>query len=159
MIDTEKLKKTLTGYLDQNLFRTAVEFIVKEVCINAGWEYGEAWLPDKDNRQMHFYTSWDNGNSRLENYKRFSKLCKFGRGIGLIGKVWEIKSVHIIADLSSEKLFLRDDAARNSGLTSGYGIPLYINGSFTAVTAFFTFSSKKEDEKIISSVQKIFKEL
>lgn len=59
----------------------------------------------------------------LKSFEWISRQIQFDKGSGLPGTVWQDFSPHIISDLGSASNFIRANIARESGVTTGLGIP------------------------------------
>jgi hypothetical protein len=70
---------------------------------------------------------------RLTAFELVSRQCTFPRGVGLPGQVFLEGIPQIIDDLRLSTSFLRAAAARQSGVESGLGIPLYCGGQIAQV--------------------------
>ncbi len=75
---------------------------------------------------------------RLADFEAVSRQCKFRRGVGLPGLVFQHGSPQIIDDLKKSNSFLRASAARASDVESGLGIPLYCGGAINHVILFLS---------------------
>ncbi|MDB4985866.1 MAG: hypothetical protein JWN04_1044 [Myxococcaceae bacterium] len=62
---------------------------------------------------------------KLSAFEKVSQECKFSRGQGLPGLVFQHGTPQIIDDLKKSNSFLRAAAARESGVASGLGFPIY----------------------------------
>jgi hypothetical protein len=148
--DLVELQKKFRNYNEDFAPVQSYEMIVREICLYKEWPYGEVWMPQKDQKLLTYYTSWDNGNPKIVGYKKFSELCKFGGGVGFIGQVWEKNNVVIVKDLLSDKNFVREEVARTSGIKTGYGFPFQ-----SGVMAFFSTGYKEGDEEVIKILYRI----
>jgi hypothetical protein len=95
---------------------------------------------------------WDsNGKGELEHadgyygkltaFELVSRQCTFPRGVGLPGLVFLHGVPQIIDDLKKSTSFLRAAAARQSGVESGLGIPIYCGGTIEQVILFLSATS------------------
>lgn len=95
---------------------------------------------------------WDsNGKGELEHgdgyygklnaFELVSRQCTFARGVGLPGQVFLHGVPQIIDDLKKSTSFLRASAARQSGVESGLGIPIYCAGQIAQVILFLSATS------------------
>lgn len=119
---------------------------LKEVSFFTSWNYGEVWLPDHNKNQLQFLTSYDRGHV-LEKYKKFTSVCKFAKGVGLIGRVWKNNKPVWINDISSDNDFLRLEVAQNAGFHSAFAFSLKLDKDNISVIAFFMKKKQTEDEK------------
>jgi len=70
---------------------------------------------------------------KLAEFERVSRQCTFPRGVGLPGLVFQHGVPQIIDDLKKSNSFLRAAAARESGVASGLGLPIYCGDSIAHV--------------------------
>jgi hypothetical protein len=78
---------------------------------------------------------------RLNAFELVSRQCTFPRGVGLPGQVFLTGIPQIIDDLRQSSSFLRAAAARQSGVESGLGIPIYCAGQIAEVILFLSATS------------------
>ena len=74
----------------------------------------------------------------LEAFEAVSRQCKFSRGVGLPGLVFQYGMPRIVDDLKKSNSFLRAAAARESNVASGLGLPLYCGDVITQVILFLS---------------------
>lgn len=75
---------------------------------------------------------------KLDEFERVSRKCTFPRGVGLPGLVFQHGVPQIIDDLKKSNSFLRAAAARESGVASGLGLPVYCGDSIAHVILFLS---------------------
>jgi hypothetical protein len=75
---------------------------------------------------------------KLAEFERVSRQCTFPRGVGLPGLVFQHGVPQIIDDLKKSNSFLRAAAARESGVASGLGLPVYCADSIAHVILFLS---------------------
>lgn len=78
---------------------------------------------------------------KLTNFEQVSRQLKFPRGVGLPGLVFQHGSPQIVDDLKKSNSFLRAAAARESGVESGLGLPIYVGGVIAQVILFLSAQS------------------
>lgn len=125
--------------------KQAVNFLIKNICSMASWNYGEAWVSDEQKHQMTWLTYWGVSKDFFERFTKLSALCKFGKSVGLIGRVWERKEPLWINDLKSDFNFLRTEIAEAIGFSSAVGIPVLQDEKVVIILTFFISSVKSED--------------
>ncbi|GAA5032199.1 hypothetical protein GCM10011506_24320 [Marivirga lumbricoides] len=115
----------------------------------------EAWLLDEDKKKVNLLAKYANDRDGQIFYEESLDIINFEYGIGLPGKVWELKKAVLWNDLDNKDLFLRNKAAKKIGLKSGLGIPLFHNNSIVGVMVFLS----RLPEQALSSYEFLFKEL
>lgn len=130
-------------------FHSALEVALKEVCAATGWDIGEAWVPSADGSVLECSPAWY-GSESLETFHRASEALTFAPGVGLPGRVWQLKQAQWRRDIASEsdENFFRLQLAKQAGLQSGLGIPLFTTTGVLAVLVFYMFESQDEDERL-----------
>jgi hypothetical protein len=78
---------------------------------------------------------------RLSTFEDVSRVMRFPRGQGLPGIVWERGLPYIMEDLGESTSFMRAAAARESGVSSGLGVPLFVGGEVQYVMTLLSASS------------------
>jgi PAS domain S-box-containing protein len=130
-------------------FHSALKVALKEVCAATGWAIGEAWVPSADGSVLECSPAWY-GSESLEIFHRASEALTFAPGVGLPGRVWLFKQAQWRRDIASEsdENFFRLQLAKQAGLKSGLGIPLFTTTGVLAVLVFYMFESQDEDERL-----------
>ncbi len=135
--------------------QSLLNLLLKEICSFTGWEYGEAWLPDAEQKQMKFAAAWSINKKRFADFEKFSSICKFAEGVGLVGKTWKQK--HALNDdhLSIKSDFLRYEIGRKCGFVNGKSFFTFTNNNIPLIFAFFSTQIKPDDEKFFQHVNEI----
>jgi hypothetical protein len=131
-----------------------IKEVIKELCSFAGWPYGEAWQLDEGKNVMKFSTAWFI-NAEFDSYKKFSSICKFSPGVGLIGKTWSDGAPVLMEDLSAHFNFLRGDVAEKSGFIAGFAVPLKDGDKVTGIIDFFITRKQHGDEQTRKIIEDI----
>jgi hypothetical protein len=97
----------------------------------------EVWEPNEQQLLVHM----DGYYGRLAAFEDVSRVMRFPLGQGLPGTVWEHGLPHIVEDLRSSTSFMRAAAARECGVQSGLGIPLFCGGRVDHVVTFLSAES------------------
>ncbi|WP_255197903.1 ATP-binding protein [Halorarius litoreus] len=135
---------------ESETFEDALTATLRLACEGSGWEYGEAWLPD-DGTLIPGPTYDPSGG--FEAFREASSTVTFEPGDGLVGRVYASSEVEWLDDLDSTTTFVRAEAARAAGLTSGVGIPVADNdGQAIAVLAFFTTTNQPANDAFAETV-------
>jgi hypothetical protein len=97
----------------------------------------EVWEPNEQQLLVHM----DGYYGSLTAFEDVSRVMRFPLGQGLPGAVWEHGLPHIVEDLRSSTSFMRAAAARECGVQSGLGIPLFCGGRVDHVVTFLSAES------------------
>jgi hypothetical protein len=77
----------------------------------------------------------------LAKFEEVSRQLKFSRGVGLPGQVFQHGVPKIIDDTKKSNSFIRAAAARESGVESGLGLPIYCGDVIAHVILFLSAES------------------
>lgn len=140
-------------------FHSALTVTLRKICEMAGWNFGEAWIPDSEGNVLKCSPAWYCTDSRLKPFRKFSESFEFSIGVGLPGRVWASKQIEWDKDVSakSEATYLRAPMAKEVGLKTGLGIPLIANTDVLAVLVFYMFESHEEDEQVVELISALTK--
>lgn len=94
----------------------------------------EIWRPAADGGAL----ALDRGfYSALTQFGAASKDVRFGRGEGLPGRVWQTGRPHVAPDVSTWDAFVRRSPAEADHITTGIGIPLFVDDELESVVTMF----------------------
>lgn len=135
-------------------FQAAMQVTLQRVCQLTSWEYGEAWIPNQEDKFLELSPIWYSTPNieALEKFRLCSEAFVLSANIGLPGRVWSSKQAEWIVDVgaASETYFLRNQIAKACGVKAGYGIPLIIGDRARVVLVFFMRQAQAEDEQLIN---------
>jgi hypothetical protein len=97
----------------------------------------EVWEPNEQKLLVHM----DGYYGRLATFEDVSRVMRFPRGQGLPGLSWERGIPQIMEDLGQSTSFMRAAAARENGVTSGLGVPLFVGGEVQYVMTLLSAAS------------------
>ncbi|MDB4974431.1 MAG: hypothetical protein JWN48_2772 [Myxococcaceae bacterium] len=89
----------------------------------------EVWEPNGKGELEHC----DGYYGKLSAFEKVSQECRFSRGQGLPGLVFQHGVPQIVEDLKKSNSFMRAAAARESGVASGLGFPIFAGDSIAQV--------------------------
>ncbi len=89
----------------------------------------ELWEPSPLRELVHV----DGYYGNLAAFERLSRVMRFQAGSGVPGLIWQSGLPRIVPDLGGSASFLRAHAAREYGVQSGLGFPLYRAGTVAQV--------------------------
>ena len=141
---------------------TALSLALSQVCEVAGCDYGEAWIPDKDDMVLELSPIWHINSHNdsaavtpLELFRLCSESFILPPASGLPGRVWSSQQPEWIADVSafqSETYFLRNQIAKACGVKAGFGVPILANHQVLAVLVFFMLEAHEEDKRLVELI-------
>lgn len=139
--------------------------MLKQVCEETEWEYGEVWLPKTDTileLNPPWYISSRVRNNQQVAWAQFwncSENFILRLGEGLPGRVWDTQTSEWIADVSaqSESYFLRNQIAKAFGAKAGFGIPI-VERNTLAIIVFFMSKILEQDMEMIAATEAIIRQ-
>ncbi|TWU15820.1 PAS domain S-box protein [Allorhodopirellula heiligendammensis] len=88
-----------------------------------------------------------------------SRQTKLAPGDGLPGRVWERREPVWFGDVQDIDIFIRADAAGESGLTSGVGTPIIVGNKFKGVIEVFTSRRLPHEPELIQLLGSVGNEI
>ena len=105
----------------------------------------EVWVPDKERTRLMFL---DGLYGPLSAFRAVSEKLTFGFDEGLPGKAWAARHPIILKELENS-YFLRQEAAKEAGLTCAVAIPVFAGEFLMAVLVLFC----GDDEEHIGAIE------
>ncbi len=139
----------------------ALRVVLRLICQTINWDFGEAWIPNENNRVLEHSLGWYGEEDSLEEFCRQSKTVTFACGVGLPGRVWQNQEPEWIEDVSQVRkpIFLRSLQATKVGLKAGFGVPILAGKQVLAVLVFFKRSSVPVDRRLLLLVSAVAAQL
>ncbi|HEY9636952.1 MAG TPA: GAF domain-containing protein [Coleofasciculaceae cyanobacterium] len=151
--------QTLTQAINQAAdFDTALAVTLSQVCEFTDWDYGEAWISDRDDTILKLHSAWCVHTYResacvlaLEQFRNCSEGFILHPSEGLPGRVWSSQQPEWMSDASaeSETYFLRNQIAKAFAVKAGLGVPILVNSQMRAVFCFFMLEARAEDKQLV----------
>jgi signal transduction histidine kinase len=138
---------------------SALETVLRKVCEATGWAIGEAWLPQRKGPFLIRGPVWHHGDPRLSDFLRGTETFRFARGEGLPGRVWESRRPLWIRDVRVDANFPRAPVARDTGIKSGFAIPVLAGRRVVAVLTFFVLERRSRDRHLLHLVSAVAAQL
>jgi PAS domain S-box-containing protein len=133
--------------------------VLRRVCEETGWAFGQAWLPRRDGTALESGPVWARDGGEMEEFAAFSKSLPLAPGSGLPGRVWSSRRPAWIQDVTRDENFPRSKVAGESGLKAALGIPIVSGSEVTAVIEFFLREPRREDEQLVKSITTVAAQL
>src|SRR4029077_14990229 len=122
---------------------SALDVVLRRVCEKTGWVLGQAWMPNQDGTVLDCGpVGFCSGEGRLTKFRVASEGSHFRPGVGLPGRVWQLKRSAWIEDVTQDPNFPRTKAATKVGLKAAVGIPILSGDEVIAVIEFFLQESR-----------------
>ena len=140
--------------------KSALVFVLQQICETTGWILGEAYLLSPDRKQLEFFAAWTAEPEKLKPFLEVSLKTVFPPGIGLPGRVWASGKADWIPDVTKDANFPRAAIAVQAGLKGGMGIPVFAGTELVLVMDFFTHKPReRQDEHQVALVSTISSQL
>lgn len=142
-------------------FNEALQITLNEVCSATGWDYGEAWVPDHDNKRLMCSPVYVATNKKIERFWQLSCGDAFAIGQGLPGRIWATMNQEWIKDVSNapQDVYNRAEIALEAGLKAGFGVPITSSGRVVAILVFYMIEARKEDEQLTEIISAVAAQL
>ncbi|MBD0385908.1 MAG: PAS domain S-box protein [Nostoc sp. C3-bin3] len=146
---------------------SALAIVLRLICRTIDWDFGEAWIPNKDGNLEHSLGSYGEESSLAE-FSHQSQAMNFGLGVGLPGRVWQSQEPEWIEDVSkvTEPVFWRrrsppqaSQQAAKVELKAGFGVPILSGNQVLAVLVFFKRTSVLVDKRLLLLVSAVAAQL
>src|SRR4029453_7840220 len=112
--------------------------MVEAVCRALGWQCGAIWEANRARRLMHCVGSRHMPGLALDEFTSTTNTTTFERGIGLPGRVWQIREPAWIPDVTRDDNFPRQDVAARVGLHAAFAVPIMQGRRVQGVMEFFS---------------------
>lgn len=149
-----QLLQSLTQAISEAVdFQSALQVMLRQVCVVTGWDLGEAWIPQGE--YLVRGAAWYNRVETLLLFHRGSAAYRFGLGEGLPGQMWlERRSVwhEDVTQLSSTE-FRRGELAQQAGLRACFGVPILADEEVVAVLMFYLVRARPQEQRLVNLVK------
>lgn len=135
-------------------FPSALGLVLRKVCLATDWEYGEAWVPNKDDTALVFNPVWYGADTQMDNLRKARQELVFERGESLPGRVWEEKHPEWVEDIEVEQDAVSKMVKWEYGLESVMAIPAVTNDQVIAILVFFV-SKRHADREMFRNLASI----
>ena len=130
----------------EGAMRTALE----RVCAHTRWPVGHVHIKDATGA-LASTSLWHLENpERYEAFREASEAMAFGPGVGLPGRVLELRKPAWIVDVTKDPNFPRASAAQETGLRAGFAFPVLVGSEVVAVMEFFADEPAEPDDAVLT---------
>lgn len=138
------------GLMESTSFREAIPRILRAVCEEAGWEYGELWLTSSGGAALRWEGAWHVDGFPSGPFEAVSRTITVPRGVGLPGTTWATGRPEWLEELSPHTYFARAEPAADLGLRQGLSFPITRRDRrVLGVMAFFSRSPREPDPQLL----------
>ena len=139
---------------------SALDVVLRRVCEKTGWVLGQAWIPNQDGTVLDCGpVCFCSGEEGLTKFRVASEGSHFRPGVGLPGRVWQLKRPAWIEDVTQDPNFPRTKAATKVGLKAAVGIPILSGDEVIAVIEFFLQESRATNERLVKVIAAVAAQL
>ena len=136
-LDRLTLVSTLSAAIaDATTVDEGLEATLKAVCEAAGWTVGQAWVPDERGAYLVCHPVWHTTQLGHHRFRAASSHERFAPGEGLVGRVWQARTVTWVDDVRADPTFRRGEAAAASLLSTALVVPVLSRGRVEALLEF-----------------------
>lgn len=159
--ETCLLLKTTQAINSAEDFHSALEVTLHQVCESIGWDFGEAWIPSEDGKNLEQSQGGYAKEEILQKFRDRSHDLKLFPGVGLPGRIWISQQPEWIVDITSlqDQNFNRVDIAFDVGLKAVFGIPIVVDRQVLAILVFFKKEKLNCSHRLIKLVNSIATQL
>lgn len=149
-------------------FNQALGEVLALLCETTGWGFGAVWVPNHEHTHLEispvrYYNSRLNPGeqNRFNQFWLEGQNCRFGRGEGLPGQVWETQLPQWIPDLcQSEQTGLMRQAIATCGqIRACLLVPIIAEGQVLAVLEFAMLEANQEEPRLVELVASVAMQL
>lgn len=123
--------------------------LLKAVCESLGWQVGLLWrLSDSS---LRLAEAWHKPGDDVSGFLAKSREMEFQPGVGLPGRVWQMRGAVWIPDLTTDDNFPRAASAAADGLRGAFAFPVIVRGEVWGIVEFFSRKIEEPDEPMLQT--------
>lgn len=139
---------------------SALQVVLRLVCISTQWDYGEAWIPNEAGIVLECSPGWYGGDRSFQDLHNEAMKLTFAPGEGLVGRTWSDRQVIWIDNLASpSSIFINPDRHQKFGLQTVLAVPIIFREEVLVVLTFFRRKITTLDKKMIDLVNGVATQL
>jgi len=146
---------------ESSTIEEATETCLDRLCSYTGWPVGHALrLAPGSGKELISMAVWrEDKSGRIEAFRQASESNSFPAGVGLPGQVLATGKAAWIVDKTELPDSPRVQAAKLSGIRSGFGLPILLDKKVVGVLEFFSFQTAQPDKDLLMLVEHIGSQL
>lgn len=141
------LVRTMQDVSTAESFDEALKLTVDHICQTTGWPYGEAWVGETSSDRIVLSGAWSGHPDDSETLRHASEGRSYGRGEGLVGRVWQSQTPSREADGSSG-----GGSEPTAPLQERLAIPIAGRDATLAVLVFTLAEDRDVDDRMVEIV-------
>lgn len=118
--------------------KTCLEHVLERIVDFGDFSLGEIWLPNSEGSQINRIAKYSGSASGRTFYKLSKSITHFQPGEGFPGAIWLNERSEMWEQLDKAVDFVRSEAARKAGISSGLGMPLLHNKAVVGVLLLYS---------------------
>ncbi len=128
--------------------------LLRAVCEEADWEYGEVWLVSPSGHSLDWAGAWYRDGFPGGELAAASRAITIVRGEGIPGATWATGRPEWLEDLTPRGRFNRAAVAKDLGLRQGISFPVTGRGGrVLGVMVFFTRTARDTDPALLEIME------
>ena len=134
--------------------RSVMPRILGAVGEGLGWSYGTFWRLDRTAGVLRFQEAWQAELGHGDALTELNRVSSFGRGQGMLGRIWASGQPSWIPDVTRDPEFERV-AATPDDLMAMLGFPIFADGEVFGVMEFFSNGIQQPDSELLRLLEAI----
>lgn len=127
---------------------------LKFICETMRWSIGHVYFFNKKIVQLISSRIWYlEDPEKMKAFKTASEEMIFSKGVGLPGRVWDMKKPACIVDVAQDNNFPRAKYCEKINIHSAVAFPVLLNKKVIAVFEFFSDEVQERDEKLLNAFE------
>src|SRR2546422_5350156 len=122
--------------------------VLRGICETLGWAAGEFWRVDREANALRWECGWHPPSKDFGAFLEVSQELTYGRGEGLLGRVWRTGRAASIDDVAAEDS-PRAWAASRAGLHAKFAFAVTNGRKVTGVIALFSHDRRSLDRAML----------
>ncbi|HYC58555.1 MAG TPA: PAS domain S-box protein [Thermoanaerobaculia bacterium] len=132
---------------EERPFEETAQRIMETICLNLGWDVGALWELRGD--EMWCVEQWHGPEVDAEAARKLCTEMRFARGVGLIGRVWELGDAHWISDFRTTAHMPRAAAVERAGMRAAFAFPIIAHGQVLGAMEFFSATPREPEQTLL----------
>jgi diguanylate cyclase (GGDEF)-like protein/PAS domain S-box-containing protein len=126
--------------------------VIRAVCETEDWECGRYLRVDEQAALLRSYESWNVSVPEIERYIDDSRRMVYGRGVGLVGQVWQLGTPLWVADITQDARIARKALAREAGMRGAFVVPVTAEGKTIGVLIFQSREIREPEQRLLNTM-------
>ncbi|MEX2352055.1 MAG: PAS domain S-box protein [Balneolaceae bacterium] len=150
---TQLLLHLILSMDDVGDFNAYLKLMLKDLCLDLGWDYGIAMAPEPGSRAFRRKASWYRPEEILDRYDRMTGTYRFESREGLTGLTASSGKPYWIENLETDQRFRYREDALEAGLKTVVSVPIMDGEEALAVLMLFNRKRLPPDSNLIQLLQ------